>query len=95
MFRRADQVEMQAGDGQRQRGIAVTVQPAEIGREHDLELRHRFGDLRIGVMQRLLPDDIEVEHQTRLVDLHPFGAPVGQFAQHLDVAAQPVEPTAD
>ena len=43
-------------------------------------------------MQRLLADDIEVEHQTWLVDLHPFGAPVGQFAQHLDVdRQQPVE----
>ncbi len=92
LFRRAYQIEMQAGDRQRQRGIAIAAQPAKIGREHDFELRHRFGDLRIGVMQRLLPDDIEVEHETWLVDLHPFGAAVGQFAQHLDVnRQQPVE----
>ena len=43
-------------------------------------------------MQRLLRDDIEVEHETWLVDLHPFGAAAGQFAQHLDVnRQQPVE----
>ena len=92
LFRRAHQVEMQAGDGQRQRGVAIAAQPAEIGRQHDLELRHRVGDLAIGVMQRLLPDDVEVEHQAWLVDLYPFGAAVGQFAQHLDVnRQQPVE----
>jgi hypothetical protein len=92
LLRRAHQIEMQAGDGQRQRGIAIAAQPAEIGREHDLELRQSGGDFRVGVMQRLLPNDIEVEHQTWFVDLHPFGAPVGQFAQHLDVnRQQPVE----
>ena len=47
---------------------------------------------RIGVMQRLLRDDVEIEHETWLVDLHPFGAAAGQFAQHFDVdRQQPVE----
>ena len=78
LVRRAHQIEVQAGDRQRQRGVAIAAQPAEIGRQHDLELRHGLGDFRIGVTQRLLPVDIEVEHQAWLVDLHPFGAPVGQ-----------------
>ena len=92
LVRRAHQIEMQAGDGQRQRGVAIAAQPAEIGRQHDLELRHGLGDFRIGIMQRLLPDDIKVEHQAGFVDLYPFRAPIDQFAEDFDVdRQQPVE----
>ena len=41
---RAHEIEMQPGDRQRQRGVEVVAEAAEIGRQHDLELRHRLGD---------------------------------------------------
>ena len=81
------------GDRQRQRGVAVVAEPAEIGREHDLELRHRLGDFRIGVAAApaALAMSRSSTRQGSSICTHSAPA-VGEFAQHFDVdRQQPVE----
>ena len=54
LFGRAHEVEMQAGDGKRKGGIAVTAERAKIAGQHDLDLRDVPGECRIGMQQGLL-----------------------------------------
>ncbi len=81
LVRRANQIEMKPGDGERQGQIEVVAKFAKISVQHDPELRDRFGKGGISLLQRLPGRRVEIEHQTRLVQLYPFGAAVGQFPQ--------------
>jgi hypothetical protein len=85
---RADQIEMKPGDGERQGQIEVVAKFAKVGVQHDPELRDRFGKSRVSLLQRLPGGRVEIEHQTWLIQLHPFGASVGQFPEHLDIDGQ-------
>jgi hypothetical protein len=92
LFRRANEIDMETGDRKCKGGIAVAAECAEVAGEHDPDLRHLLREGRIGLLQSLLCARIEIEHQTRLVDLHPVGATHSQLAQHFHVdRQQPVE----
>ena len=85
LLRPANEIEMHSGDRQRQGEIEIVVEAAEIGRQHDLDLRHRLGEPRIGVAQRLAGRLIEIERQARLVHLHPLRPVGGEPTQHIHV----------
>ena len=92
LLRRAHEVEMQSGDGKRKGGIAVTAKRTKIACQHDLDLRDFPGERCVSPLQGLLRRRIEIEHQARLVDLHPIGATLCELAQNLNVdRQQPVE----
>ena len=89
LIRRANKVEMEAGDRQRQRRIEIVAEAAEIGRQHDLQLRQRVSEGRVGLAKRVPSRIVEIEHEAGLVDLHPFGAVRAEApTQHIDIDRQ-------
>ncbi len=92
LFRRADQVEVQAGHRQRHGEVEVFLQAAEIAGDQNLQPGHVLGEAGIGLLQRRGGRDIAVERQDGLVQLHPIGAGIAQALQHLDIDGnQPVD----
>ena len=79
---------MRPGDGERQGRFEIVAEPAEIGREHDLQLRQRMREGRVGLSQRVARRLVEIENEARLVDLHPFGAIGREPAQYVDIDRQ-------
>ena len=79
------QVEMQARDRQRERRFEIVAEPAEIGRQHDLQRRDLAREGRIGPGQRLAPGVIQIERETGLVELDPCRAGGRKLSQDLHV----------
>ena len=84
LVRRRARGRLQAGDRQRAGGIQVVAERAEIGGEHDLQAGRRRGEAsHRRVVAPARSASSQVEHQARLVDLHPLGAVGGELGQHL------------
>ena len=81
-----DGVHMHAGHGQVGRQVGVVLQLAEVGGQQQL---YAAGlELVISQVEGVAPVLIQLGHQNRLVDLHPFGARIGQRVQQLGVNGQ-------
>ncbi len=88
LFGRAHEIEVQAGHRQRQRQIEIVAEPAEIGRQHDLELRQRMREHGVSASERVARRLAEIEREARFVELNPFGAVRREQAQHVDVVGK-------
>ena len=83
---RAHEVDVQPLYRQRGREAETVAEPAEIGRQHQLHAQSR--QLGIGAGQRPTLPVTQIEHQDRLVDLHPFGTGPGELTQDRGIQAQ-------
>jgi len=63
----------------------IVTEAAEIGRQHDLQLRQRVSEGRVGLAKRVPSRIIEIEHEAGLVELNPLGAISGKPTQHIDI----------
>ena len=79
---------MEARDRQRQCSIEVIAETAEIGRQHDLQLRQRARELFVCRAQRLAGRIVEIENETGFVELHPCGALRSKPLEQIDIDRQ-------
>ncbi|MNT54466.1 hypothetical protein D3C72_1916350 [compost metagenome] len=78
-----DGIDVQACNGQVGRQVLVLGQVAKIGGQQELDLASL--EVVVGGVERMLPVGIQLGHQNRLVDLHPFHALRGQHVQQLGI----------
>ena len=87
-------IHVQAGHRQVGCQVLVFVQGAKVGRQQ--QFHPAAFQVVVGRVERLLPVGLQLGHQQRLVNLHPFGAVYGQQVQQFGVnrqqALQQVQP---
>ena len=81
----ADEIDVKTHDRKRKRRMEIVTEAAEIGRQHDLQLRQRVSEGRVGLAKRVPSRIIEIEHEAGLVELNPLGAISGKPTQHIDI----------
>src|ERR1700758_432101 len=81
----ADEIDVKTRDRKRKRRIEIVTEAAEIGRQHDLQLRQRMSEGRVSLAKRVASRIFEIEHEAGLVELNPLGAISGKPSQHIDI----------